>query len=55
MKAGSGEHMEQAYNAQAAIDTEGSTITGQWRTWRKNPNRLLLTDRQRSSRPWRTG
>ena len=26
MKAGSGEHMEQAYNAQAVIDTEGSML-----------------------------
>jgi len=26
MKAGSGEHFEQAYNAQAAVDTEGSML-----------------------------
>lgn len=43
MKAGSGEHVEQAFNAQAAIDTEGSMlILGQYVTNHANDKRELV-------------
>ncbi len=43
MKAGNGEHVEQAYNAQAAIDTEGSMLlVGQYVTNHGNDKRELV-------------
>jgi transposase len=43
MKAGSGKHFEQAYNAQAAVDTEGSMlILGQYVTNHANDKKELL-------------
>ena len=43
MKAGSGEHVEQAYNAQAAMDTEGSMlIVGEYVTNHANDKRELV-------------
>jgi len=43
MKAGGGQHFEQAYNAQAAVDTEGSMlIVGQYVTNHPNDKRELV-------------
>lgn len=43
MKAGNGKHFEQAYNAQAAVDTEGSMlILGQYVTNHANDKKELL-------------
>jgi transposase len=43
MKAGAGENMEQAYNAQAAIDTEGSMLlVGQYVTSHANDKQELI-------------
>ena len=43
MKAGSGDHVEQAYNAQAVIDTEGSMLLlGQYVTDHANDKRELI-------------
>jgi hypothetical protein len=43
MKAGNGEHVEQAYNAQAVIDTEGSMLLlGQYVTDHANDKRELI-------------
>jgi len=47
MKAGNGKHFEQAYNAQAAVDTEGSMlILGQYVTNYANDKKELLPSSQ---------
>ena len=41
MKAGNGEHFEQAYNAQAAVDTDSYLIVGRYVTDAPNDKEQL--------------